>query len=469
MPRERTGTTATSLSQTVIAGGYCVGCGACAALERSPYQVEMDELGRIQAQLAPGAHDVEQADEICPFGARAANEDTIAAELYPDLPSDPRLGRHKGVWAGHVVEGDFRERGSSGGMGNWLASELLRRGLVDKVLHVRPHADDKLFAYTISSSIEEVRAGNKSRYYPITMRDLLIHIRDNPGRYALVGIPCMIKAARLHARFDPRVRERLHFTIALICGHLKSRAFAEMFAWQMGIHPAGLETIDFRVKNETGRPDQYSISATGLDEDGKQITRQKENKSFFGYLWGHGFFKYRACDYCDDVFGETADITVGDAWLPQYLNEPRGTNVVVTRNAQLHDILMEGQAQGRLALDPLDNDQMAKSQDAGLRHRRLGLAVRLGDAIAKGRWTPPKRVAPYSDGLSRRLRWVYRIRERMSERSHPAFAKALAKNSFRSFERTMRPWMALHDFTNRTIGAKHFIKILVKLALGRQA
>ena len=31
--------------------------------------------------------------------------------------------------------------------------------------------------------------------------------------------------------------------------------------------------------------------------------------------WGMGIFKLGACDYCDDIVGETADISFGDAWL----------------------------------------------------------------------------------------------------------------------------------------------------------
>lgn len=41
---------------------------------------------------------------------------------------------------------------------------------------------------------------------------------------------------------------------------------------------------------------------------------------------------YKACDFCDDVFAETADIALGDAWLPEYVQDGNGTNVVVTRN-----------------------------------------------------------------------------------------------------------------------------------------
>lgn len=457
----------TELSKTVIAGGYCIGCGGCSSLHSSPYEIGMDSVGRLQARLLPGHADHPMADEICPFGARAISEDVIATELYPEAPLNPQIGRHIGIWSGYVAESDFRERGSSGGMGNWLATELLERGEVDAVIHVRPNEDGRLFGFAISHTAEEVRNGNKSRYYPVQMGSVLSYIRDTPERFALVGVPCMIKAARLQARFDPVIRERLKFTIALVCGHLKSEHFAGMFAWQLGIHPTRISAIDFRVKNETGRADHYSIQVEGTDPHGTPISSRAQNKSFFGHLWGHGFFKYRACDYCDDVFGETADITVGDAWLPGLSDDPRGTNVVVSRDPAIDQLVRDAVAKGRLHLAPLSAEDAARSQDAGLRHRRRGLAVRLGDAIRSGRWVPPKRIAPYSDGLDQRQRRVYRIRERMSERSHSAFQKALRRNDFEVFRRAMQPWIYWHDYMNRRIGLRGMIRQMLRLAVSR--
>ncbi|MGC9322644.1 MAG: Coenzyme F420 hydrogenase/dehydrogenase, beta subunit C-terminal domain, partial [Kosmotogaceae bacterium] len=65
----------------------------------------------------------------------------------------------------------------------------------------------------------------------------------------------------------------------------------------------------------------------------------KKASDFYGYNWGYGFFKYKACDYCDDVVSETADVSVGDAWLPEYVNDSGGTNVVIVRNPVIKKII----------------------------------------------------------------------------------------------------------------------------------
>lgn len=458
------------LKATVLAGGYCIGCGSCAAAPESPIRMQMDAMGRLQATVEDSAAALSDAavTAVCPFSDAAPDEDEIAGQLFAAPPAtlDARIGWFREIWAGHVAEGDFRAMGSSGGMGNWLAQELLERGMVDAVLHVRPDTDGRLFSFAVSRSLDELKRGAKSRYYPVEMSGVLSHMRDVPGRYALIGVPCFIKAARLQARRDPVIAERLQATIALVCGHLKSVHFATMFAWQLGIRPDRITSVDFRVKNDHGRANQYSVRASGEDELGASVTRTRQNKDFFGYLWSHGFFKYRACDYCDDVMGETADVTVGDAWLPEFVNDPRGTNVVVTRSADMQDIIRRGIAEGRLALNRIGADDAAKSQDAGLRHRRLGLSVRLARAIRRGRWVPPKRVAPGSGSLSTRQHWVYLVREVMSERSHRAFQQALARNDLKLFARTMTRYIVLHDWLNRNRG---FIASLKKVLRGLYA
>jgi hypothetical protein len=159
----------------------------------------------------------------------------------------------------------------------------------------------------------------------------------------------------------------------------------------------------------------------------------------FGGDWGLGFFKYKACDYCDDVFAETADVVIGDAWLPQFDADWRGTNVLVVRHPLFADILTAGAAQSRIHIAPMTADMAAASQRAGLSHRREGSSWRLSAADRRGEWRPPKRVAPGSIVLTRQRRRIYELREQLRDASHTAFAHARMQNDFGQFEATLRP------------------------------
>jgi coenzyme F420-reducing hydrogenase beta subunit len=324
------------------------------------------------------------------------------------------------------------------------------------VLHVKPTSNpsgDLLFEYQVSHTVDDVRSGAKSRYYPCDFSSVLQHIDRTPGRYALVALPCFSKAVRLLAAQNQTIAERLRFVVALVCGHMKSTGYARMYAWQAGVMPEDLRYIDFRHKGPGETARQYFIKVVG-DRDGEQVETLTDNKAFFGTDWGHGFFKYKACDYCDDVLGETADVSIGDAWLPKYVQDPGGTNVIVSRNRDIDDLLASAVAGGRLRLERLRTEDVVQSQEAGLRHRHDGLAYRLLLKDRRGLWRPPKRIAPRAWHLTLQYRLLFRLREIMRDESHRAFLAAVERRDFSVFVRRMRPLLTSHDLVKRYVGVR---------------
>jgi coenzyme F420-reducing hydrogenase beta subunit len=357
--------------------------------------------------------------ETCPFSASAADEDVLAASLFPAAETLHRAtGRFISAHVGHVREPSFRTDGSSGGMVTWVLADLLRRGLIDGAAHVAPVADrapgERFFRYRIARTAKELREGAKSRYYPVEMSGILDEIRTVPGLYAVVGVPCFIKAVQLLRRRDPVLRERIAFTLGLFCGHMKSARFVESFAWQMGVDIDDVEAVEFRRK-DNARPASTYTAELRL-RDGSSVVRDWWN--MVDGDWGAGFFQSPACNFCDDVVAETADISFGDAWVEPYASDGRGTNVVVTRSPVLARLLAEGVAERHLELTPVDGDFVEQTQAAGLRQRREGLAYRL--TWHRRGIEARKRVRPSaSQPLRRKL--IYRARSAISAWSHRVF------------------------------------------------
>jgi len=351
----------------------------------------------------------------CPFSPEARNEDSLALERFPSAPvADTRIGRFETAWVGHVEEGGFRANGSSGGLVSWVAAELMRTGAIDGVAHVVPvqGEDGTFFRYRISRSGQQIAEGGKSRYFPVDLADVLREIRETPGRYAVVGIPCFIKAVNLLRAEDPVIAERVTHLLGLFCGHMKSAAFVDSFAWQLEVPPAAVRAVEYRRKDE-GRPANWYTAQLRL-KDGTE--RSRDWWHLADGDWGAGFFQASACNWCDDVMAETADIAFGDAWVEPYSSDGRGTNVAIVRSPALRDMVAGALADGRLALDAVDADFIANTQAAGLRQRREGLAYRL--TWRRRGIIPRKRVAPGAGDLGWRRRLVYRMRAGISAWSH---------------------------------------------------
>jgi coenzyme F420 hydrogenase subunit beta len=229
---------------TVVANDFCIGCGVCVLVSGGALEMRMDAYGKYQpfAITDPKEEAMRAALAVCPFSNEAVNEDFLASQQFPRATHEHSvLGRFEAIYAGHVSEAAFRREGSSGGFGSWVLYELLRRGLADYVVHVRPNISasgtDNLFQYTISSSAEHVRDGAKSKYYPIELSSVLSELRSRAGRYIIVGLPCFIKAVRLLCRQDEAIRERVAYTVSLLCGHLKSSRYLDMMARDMRVRP----------------------------------------------------------------------------------------------------------------------------------------------------------------------------------------------------------------------------------------
>jgi coenzyme F420-reducing hydrogenase beta subunit len=419
----------------VIKGGYCIGCGVCAYRFPDHYHIEFNKYGRYIAVEENGDNG-KPGGPICPFSDESDNEDVLAGNIFPTLPRDKEIGRYSGIYAGYVSEEPYRDLAGSGGMGTWILCELLDKGLIDGVIQVAPRNPTKsnpsLFEYTVNYDKASIKEAARSRYYPIELSSVLSLVKESEGRYALTGLPCFITAVRLLLLTDEALNNRIQYFVGLFCGHLKSHHFASSLAWQMGIPNTDLRGFNFRYKTP-GRPaNDYSVQA-------KSATQIKTTRSLdlFGSDWGLGLFKYKGCDYCDDIVAETADISLGDAWLPQYSSDWRGTNIIITRNLEIANLIENAHNEGRIVLDGITTDQIVSSQSANYRHRREGLGYRLHLADKKGQWHPTKRVSrnPMRGQPMKRL--MHRMRTRISEQSHSAFCEALEGNDFSIFRKRL--------------------------------
>lgn len=51
------------------------------------------------------------------------------------------------------------------------------------------------------------------------------------------------------------------------------------------------------------------------------------------------FFKLNISDFADDVLNGTADVTLGDAWLPEYTKDYMENNILIMRNEQNNQLV----------------------------------------------------------------------------------------------------------------------------------
>jgi coenzyme F420 hydrogenase subunit beta len=413
-------------------------------------KINLNELGYYEEEIIAGYEgELNPLIElVSPNLNGILNEANLAYDLYSNvdgIKNDKLIGYYKNLYAGHVLEGEFRKNGSSGGMTTWVIKELFEKGLINGVIHVKESKNkDKgiLFEYGISTSLEEIIQGAKTRYYPVEFSKAIKFVRENPGKYAIVGIPSFIMAFRLLSHYDKDLKGSVVFCIGLICGHQKSSKLSEIFGWQVGFLPGNLNTIDFRYKFNSGLATNYGVKMSGKI-NGSEKTIIKPISELVGDNWSEGYFKVPASDYTDDVFNETADITLGDAWLPEYIEDSLGNNIVITRNKIIDNIINEGIELNKIKLNSISAEKVKLSQKGHIRHTQNELPYRLFKIDSKKKWRPKKRVfASKQLGFFRKR--IQDLRLIISRKSHQLYQLALKKNDINVFLKRIKVYSLLY-------------------------
>jgi coenzyme F420-reducing hydrogenase beta subunit len=399
---------------------------------------------------------IEQLLKVSAFGEPEISEDQFAAEAFScdgATSVHPIIGHYRGLFAGYASEQDFREIGSSGGLATWLLVELLRTGRIDGVIHIAPGAPGApLFQYRVSRSEQEIRAGAKSRYYPGHLGDVLNEIRLMDGKFAVTAIPSFAYELRLLQRHVPEFADRIAYVIGLVCGHQKTANYALNLAWHAGIAPSELKYIDFRKKDDAKPANHYTTEFIG-QQNGLEVRKVIGQENLFGNDWGLGMFKSNFSDFTEDIFNETADVVFGDAWLPQFTTDSRGTNIIITRHPELDGLLRQAAVEQRIHLEGLTEQAIMQSQASLVRQCFEELPARYAYLARQHKYVPKQRrsgQAPIS--FARRMVQVQRYQ--VSQATHDAWIKAIETDDLAGFDTSMADFIRKYSWAQRLANVK---------------
>lgn len=306
----------------VVSLDLCIGCGACAGVCPGQHlSMRTNQYGELRpAATVPCTSSCGKCSAVCPMlGANPSKED-LARALFDGYRGawSKEIGFVHRTLVGHRNDG-LRIQCASGGLASWMLEALFDAGLINQAVCVVPTGDpEQLFTYAVSSTGDEVRRSIGSAYYPVHLAQVIRHMRDNPGPYAVTGLPCFVKALRLAQKQHALLQGRIKFVLGIACGQMKSKHYTAYLATCAGL--AGRpDHVNYRGKSPDMPADNYFFACHDRTHAGRNLFWKAEPC----LAWTNRWFTPQACGYCDDVFSELADATFMDAWLPKKMSFKR--------------------------------------------------------------------------------------------------------------------------------------------------
>jgi len=364
----------------VEAAGLCTQCGTCAGVcpaDAVTLRWELRHGWRVHVD-DERCTDCGACLAACPGESFDFRPDAPWRERNAGAPSPDFLGPWRGLWFGWATDPDVRHRGASGGIATAVLTALLEDGApgedgervpVDAVVCAAVDPANALAVRPVlATNPTAVAACRGSKYNAVAMNEALHHIGATPGRYVLVGLPCHVQGLRLAQARSATLRERVVLALGIFCGWTSEPRATEVTARRAGLDPADLAAVSYRGPGWPGEMRLETRTGRG---------RRRMYPDYFDRIMGA--YAPPRCRLCADALAECADVSVGDAWLDRFTEDPdvaEGVSDVIARTPSGERLVTE-LARQRLSLTPATPEAMLASQADAVYMKRRVLRGRL--------------------------------------------------------------------------------------------
>lgn len=270
----------------------------------------------------------------------------------PDFPN--------GGWMLYCADFSRRHEGSAGGVVTELTRFLLEQQKVKTALGFDYDTEAACFSPKWMYSPEEVFTAG-SIYHEIALIKFLYRSIDAVVPPLLITtLPCQVAPVRaICKKFGIPVH-----IVSLVCsGQLTLDATKDLFRRVAN----GRQVIRYRYRGG-GWPSGVRIQCS----DGEEIFLEN-NSSIWTDIFHSAVFNLSRCFKCKDTFGMKADVTIGDPWLPRYVqNETEGVSMCIPHNLWATELIDWMMSEKRLALQEIINsEEILRSQQGTLEKKAV--------------------------------------------------------------------------------------------------
>ena len=294
------------------------------------------------------------------------------------------------LYAGYALDAALRKRVSSGGVVSAVLIDLLERGEIDGAVVSRITAQDGHLAAvsSVARTREEVLQHGGSSYVDTPVLQAVNALKDQPGRYAVVALPCQARALRSQMKRNPELREKFFPIIGLFCRGNVTETFYEDYFRRVGIDPAQVESVHVIRGHLQG--DVVVRLHSGEERIIPFMTINSYRLA--------GIHPKALCAWCDEHTSEESDLAVGDIFMPEFKQRIVKRSAFVAHTPQAAALIERLEANGLLISEFVGRERYRQAFASIERFSNTlaprYLAARISGVTAP-RTRPPGRVNPF--------------------------------------------------------------------------
>lgn len=365
----------------VVKNNLCTGCATCVSLcpNSAIRLIKEDSKGIYLPRI--NVEDCNQCGicfDVCP--GHSVNFKELNLAIFGQEPKNTLLGNYLNCYIGHATDYDIRYNSASGGLVTQLLIFALEEGIIDGALVTRMKKDKPLEPEPfIARTREEIIEASKSKYCPVPANIALKEILESKEgeKFAVVGLPCHIHGIRKAEQINKKLKEKIVLHVGIFCAKTISFLGTECQLKRMEVKKEEVTKLDYRGE---GWPGSMTI----------QLKNKQRKLSELHYYYDSKFgsFVPWRCTLCNDSACELADISFGDAWLPEVKKGDKvGTSIVVSRNRLCEDILQRMMHKRKVELSTINSGKVNESQ-GGFSWKKKYLKARFTISKLIGRKVP---------------------------------------------------------------------------------
>jgi len=308
--------------------------------------------------------------KVCP--GHSLNFKEYNQILFNKLPSNILMGNFINCYIGYSTDENIRYNSTSGGIATQILIHLIDNDLIDGALVTRMNKNKPLEPEPfIAKTKEEIVSSAVSKYCPVPLNKSIKELMGKPGKFAVVGLPCHIHGIRKLEKLNEDIRKKIILHIGLLCSHGVNFNGTQFILKKNNIKENDVEEISYRGH---GWPGRMTIK---MKNGVNRVIPFNRNWNAYWSIFMPYFFTPERCMMCTDLMAELADISLGDAWLPEFMNDKVGLSLIISRSDTSKNILKKMINDKLIKLKRIHPDDVVRSQLFNMKFKKYDLANRL--------------------------------------------------------------------------------------------